>query len=424
MKKLLCVIICTALIIGIFSSCARKPANNQTDNTSQNSEDNQTQIELYNLNAIDPEFITSNTVFAFNLFKKLNSEDANKNIFISPLSISTALTMTYNGAGSTTAEAMAKALGYTGMELSDINSNYKNLLVYLNNVDPKVTLNISNSIWFRKGEIIKEEFLQRNKEIFKAYIEQLDFSEPGAADVINNWIKESTQGKIDKMVDSPIPKDVVMYLINAIYFKGDWTVQFDKNQTFAGSFYTEDGKKHEVQMMKRKGEAEYGEIDGAKAIKLPYGSGKFSMYCILPPGRTSIKSYIEELNAEKWEKLKKSVGKKSDVIINLPRFKMEYGVKKLNDCLISLGMEEAFSSNADFSGIEDNIFISRVLHKAVIEVNEEGSEAAAATVVEMTKAALLEPVEFIADRPFIFIIADEVTGTLIFMGVYVTPPEM
>lgn len=370
----------------------------------------------YDLNSIDKALIDGNQVFAFNIFRQLNREDADKSIFISPLSISAALAMTYNGAGTSTARAMAETLQYSGIDIETLNAGYKNLLAYLNNADSKLELNISNSIWFRKGQEIKQEFLSLNQNSFNAYITDLDFQDPKAADTINSWISKATKGKIDKMINPPIPSDVVMYLINAIYFKGGWTEQFDKKLTYTGSFYTEEGQEKEVQMMNRKGKVEYGEVEGTKVVRLPYGKGKVAMYCILPNQERNINDFIEEFDIEKWNELKEDISEKKDVILQLPRFKLEYGIKSLNDSLTALGMGEAFSDTADFSGIRDGIKISKVLHKAVIEVNEEGSEAAGVTSVIMVGGAATEPTMFIADRPFIFLIADDETGTILFMG--------
>ena len=409
MKKTISILISIIMIAGLLAGCVN-PDGNKNIGIGGNKQ------ASFDLSKIDSGLIEGNETFAFNMFQKLNSEDMDKSIFISPLSISTALTMTYNGAGTTTAEAMAEALRYKGVELEKLNEGYKNLLAYLNNVDPKVQLDISNSIWFRKGEDIKQDFLSTNKDIFNAYISEMDFQDAKAADTINGWISKATKGKIDKMIEPPISPDVIMYLINAIYFKGQWTKQFDKKLTFAGTFNTEDGQKKEVQMMSRKGEIEYGEVNNSKIVRLPYGNGKTAMYCILPEQGVKVNDYIEEFDIEKWKELKESLSKQDDVILHLPRFKLEYGIKNLNDTLTELGMGEAFSESADFSGIRDDIYISRVLHKAVIEVNEEGSEAAGVTVVEMKETAARDPIMFIADRPFIFLIADDETGTILFMG--------
>ncbi|HHX49904.1 MAG TPA: serpin family protein [Clostridia bacterium] len=370
----------------------------------------------FDRNKISLEIIEGNSRFAWDIFKQLNEEDSDESIFISPLSISTALTMTYQGAGTTTKEAMAGTLGYTNINDDTLNESYKNLIRYLECLDPKVHLNISNSLWIREGEVIKEDFLSTNKDIFDAPATSLDFSQQNAADEINQWISKATNKKIEKMIDSPIAPDIVMYLINAIYFKGDWTSQFDQKNTFRTEFQAGDGSTREVMMMSRNGEVEYGQGDGFKAVRLPYGSGKMAMYCILPEEGEPINNFIMGLDVERWKIIRDSISERDQVLLRLPRFKLEYGIKQLNDSLIALGMEEAFSERADFSGIREGVYVSEVLHKAVIEVNEKGSEAAAATVVVVKECAAVEPLTFIADRPFIFVIADDETGTILFMG--------
>lgn len=366
---------------------------------------------------IGKETVEGNSRFAFDIFRQLEQEDGDQNIFISPFSISTALTMTYQGAGSTTKEAMAKTLGYTGIDDAELNKSYENLIRYLRQLDKKVELNIGNSLWVREGEAIKDEFLAVNREIFDAPVTPLDFSQAKAADEINQWISDATKKKIEKMLEPPIPANVIMYLINAIYFKGEWTQPFDPKQTFSATFQAGDGSSsREVMMMSKNGKAEYGEGENYQAVRLPYGGGKAAMYCILPREDISIHDFIAELDEEQWQRIRESIKEQDDVQLKLPRFKLEYGIKNLNDSLTALGMGEAFTEEADFSGIRDGLYISRVLHKAVIEVNEEGSEAAAATVVEIRESAAREPLTFIADRPFVFMISDDETGTILFMG--------
>jgi len=367
---------------------------------------------------ISAKVVDANNQFAFDIFKEINNEDGEKSVFISPLSISTALSMVYEGSGSTTREAMENALKFKGTDLETINSSYRNLLLHLNSVDNKVSLNIKNSIWIRSGETIKEEFLNTNKVVFNAYVSQLDFSKSDAADTINNWIKEATKGKIDKMVNSPIDPYVVMYLINAIYFKGDWTTRFEEKNTFETDFATEGGSKEKVMMMSRKGEVEYGSGAGYKAVKLPYGNKKISMYCILPEDGAKVDDMIKDMDTGKWKEIKDSIKLAEDVELQIPRFKLEYGKTELKDSLTALGMGECFTENADLSGIRDNIFISSVLHKAVVEVNEKGTEAAAATVVEIKETMAGEQKAFIANRPFVFLISDTETGSVLFMGKY------
>ncbi len=398
MKKNDCIILCLILIISTLTAC-------------DDVEEVSYKAELVNQRVLD-----GNSQFAIDIFKTLSKEDQGKNIFISPFSISAALTMTYNGAETTTKEVMESVLGYSGIDRDLVNESYKHLLEYLKNADSKIELDIANSIWAKEGKEIKEEFLEKNRDSFSAQIESLDFSRDEAVEIINNWISEATKGKIDEMLEPPIPPEVIMYLINAIYFKGEWSEEFDPKDTKDEPFTTYDSKEQIVSMMSRKGKIEYAQGEGYKAVRLPYGKGKVSMYCVLPDEDITIDEFIDNMTIERWYEIRDKMNEVDELELKIPKFKLEYGIKNLNDSLIALGMEEAFTDRADFSGIMDNVCISRVLHKAVIEVNEEGSEAAAATVVEIRETAAMEPIRFIADRPFLFFISDDESGTILFMG--------
>ncbi len=400
MKKIM-IIILTAVFIVNLAGCSQEVDNRKFDKDS-----------------IDSNVTGKNAEFAFDIFKELNKEDANNNIFISPLSISTALTMTYNGADGKTKEDMTEALKYAGIDITEINETYKNLLPYLSQIDKNIDLDISNSIWYRLGEPIEEEFINDNKEIFNAEVNELDFSQESAADTINEWIERSTKGKIEKMINPPISPDVVMYLINAVYFKGDWTHKFNKKDTYSTAFKNIDNEDEDIQMMNRVSTVDYGEGEDYKAVRLPYGDKKINMYFILPEGDEEINNFIQDLDNSKFNEIRKSITEKDNVELNIPKYKLEYGIKNLNNVLAKMGMGSAFEYNADFSKIREGIFISKVLHKAVVEVNEEGSEAAGATVVEINESAVLDPLSFTADRPFVFLIMDEETGTILFMGKY------
>jgi len=219
-----------------------------------------------------------------------------------------------------------------------------------------------------------------------------------------------------------IPPDAVMYLINAIYFKGGWIYEFDEDQTIDEDFYLLDGSSKKVPMMIQRKDLMYFEGDGFSSVRLPYGQDKIAMYIVLPDSGTGINAVIESFKSDSWYNTIQPFSK-VEVNIHMPRFKMEYGIKLLNTALSVLGMEIAFTPSADFSGIAPGIYISRILHKAVIEVNEKGSEAAAATVVEMVESAMPEvkTAEFIVDRPFFFVIADDRSGSILFMGKVVEP---
>jgi len=367
--------------------------------------------------------VEGNNKFAFNIFKEISKDESNKNMFISPLSISMALTMTYNGARENTKAEMNKVLGYEGMDDDKINNDYKILHSYLENLDENIKLNISNSIWIKEGEDINKEFININKDIFGAKVDNLDFTKPSSVDKINNWIEKSTNKMIKDMLKGPIDGNVIMYLINAIYFKGRWQDPFDTNDNIIGEFTNSKGEKSEIDFMRKIADSDktfYGEKDDFQAIKMPYDSGKVSMYAVLPKEGLDIDSFINTLDMDQWNFIKKSIGKEKEAVnVSFPKFKIEYGAKELKEPLVSLGMKDIFSDAANLSGIREGIYVSSVLHQGKIEVNESGSEAAAVTIVEVRETAMPiidETKEFIANRPFIFMIEDEESGTILFMG--------
>ena len=372
----------------------------------------------YDPDKVSEQFIEGNNRFAWDILRELNHEDEGENVFISPISISTALSMTYQGAQGNTKDEMGKVLGYGDMDDETLRESYREFLKYLVAMDPEIDLNIANSIWYREGEAIEEEFLEVNREVFDALVEELDFSDEEAADIINAWIEDATEGKIEEMLDGPIPGNVIMYLINAIYFKGDWTVPFEEEQSFDAIFNASSGEQQEITMMRRNGSVEYGEGEDYQSVRLPYGEEEnTAMYVILPKDEgQDINEFLGTMDEEKWQDIRGSVSSSDDVELQIPRFEMEYGIKSLKNALIRLGMEEAFDMYANFDGIRPGIFIEDVLHKAVIEVNEQGSEAAAATVVIVAESAVMDPPSFIADRPFLFVIANEEADSILFMG--------
>lgn len=400
-KKLMGLLLSIVLIASSIMGCSENPGSEKA----------------YELNKVSPEVTDRNVDFAFDLFREINNEDKAKNIVISPLSVSTALTMTYNGAVGDTLTEMEKGLRYEGLNVDTVNGTYENLLHYLSQADKKVELNISNSIWYRAGENIKEEFISANRRVFNAEVNAVDFSDPKTVQTINAWIKSATEGKIVEMLSPPIPDYIVMYLINAVYFKGEWTEKFKASDTFQSDFNGLDGIQA-VDMMSRNGEVQYGEGLDYKAVRLPYGEGKTAMYFIMPKNGQDINTFVQSMDSKKFKIVKDSLNTTENVRLQIPKFKMEYGIKKLNDALIAMGMKLPFSADADLSGIREGLFISEVLHKAVIEVDEKGSEAAGVTVVVVGETAMQEPVAFVADRPFIFLIEEAGTGSILFMGKY------
>lgn len=382
------------------------PAGTETE--SQNNEINPENIEK------NESLASSNREFSWDIFKKLNEEDADMDIFISPLSISSMLTMALNGAEGTTKEALIKGLRYDGITIEELNGGYAYLIDRISSIDEKVDIEIANSIWIRNGFDVKQRFIDNNENFLNAEVESLDFSDLSAAQIINNWIANKTRNLITNVIAPPISGDVMMYLINAIYFKGEWTEAFKAKNTFKADFYAYDKKTDKVSMMQRNGKIDYCSTDDYQAVRLPYGNEKTSMVVILPKG--DINEFIKKSGNGSWNKLLSQLKPVGSLNLQLPKFKMEYGIKELKKSLSELGMGEIFTEAADFSGIAKNLFINKVLHKAVVDVNEEGTEAAAVTVGEITTTSAREPISFIANRPFIFIITDNEEGNILFMG--------
>ena len=420
-SKLISILAISAVIMFLFNVLLLTACVGKRDEEATEVEEVSTEESDEIAGSMDVNLVDANTGFGFNIFKELTAEDKDSNVFISPLSILLAPAMTYNGAADDTNLAMAEALGFNEFDLEELNSGFHNILISIMNADSDIELSIANSIWYKLGYGVNQDFIDRNEKYYSSEVNEIDFAAPGALDTINGWIADATKGKIEKMLDI-IPADAMMYLINAIYFKGNWTYPFNEDMTADDDFYLPDGTTKKVPMMSQEGNFAYFDGDGFSAVKLPYGKEKMAMYIILPDEGTELDSVIESLNEESWNEARQSFYG-TEVSLVMPRYKMEYGIKLLNDVLTNLGMGIAFGAEADFSGIYPDIWISRVLHKAVIEVNEKGSEAAAATVVEMEESAMepTEIVEFIVNRPFFFMIGDDRSGSILFMGKVVEP---
>ena len=329
--------------------------------------------------------------------------------------------MTYNGASGSTQQAMAKALELQGMSLEEINSSNAALKALLENSD-SVQLTIANSLWANKDTSFKREFIDRNREFYQAKVTNLDFKDSGSPGIVNNWVNNNTRGKINKIVETIEPSQV-LFLINAIYFKGNWKYEFDKKETAHYPFHLLSGKQKPHQMMSRTGNYKYLENEQFQAVSLPYGKDdKISFYVFLPKQNSNLKAFYQNLNADNWEKWMTQFNKQEG-FIRLPRFKMDYDVT-LNDALTTLGMGEAFSSKANFSSMGKNLALSQVKHKTFVEVNEEGTEAAAATSVGIVATSAVEqpkPFRMIVERPFFCAVRDNQTGSVLFMGSIVEP---
>ena len=375
---------------------------------------------------LDERLVTASTSFGFNLFDHIANQDTNKNIFISPVSVAIALSMTYNGASGETQQAIAKALELEGIKIDEVNDFNRNIQQLLTNGDTNVELNIANSLWARKDIALEATFLNKVKEFYQAEITNLNFDEPNSVNTINTWVKQNTKEKIEKIVDRIAP-DSLLFLINAVYFKGKWEAPFEKALTKPQPFTLSDGKKIQHPAMSRSGEYRYYDAPTFQAISLPYGSGRFSMEVFLPKSKSNLVEFQKQLTAKNWQEWSTKFIRREG-LIQLPRFKMEYETS-LKNALQNMGMAIAFNPDkADFRDLTAvKAFISDVKHKTFVEVNEEGTEAAAVTSVEMRATSAIPneepPFKMIVDRPFFFAISDRQTGTIIFMGAIQNPSK-
>ena len=370
--------------------------------------------------------------FDFRVFKRAVEEDKKgdeyANVFLSPESLRIALMMTYNGAAGETEKAMAEVLGIQGMTLEEANEGSATLLAALEEAGQGAQVEIANSLWGKKGLEFNKDFIERNKEFYDAEVKEINNAEE-----INKWVSEKTHGKIDKIVERIDPL-TILFLINALYFKGECSEKFDTELTEDKDFTLQDGSKKKAQLMQQSGEYKYLEDDGFQAVELPYGDEeKVSMYIFLPREDKDLKGFVEILGSENWEKWMSGFSPREGDI-SIPRFKLEYE-KKLVPTLEALGMGIAFTEQADFEKMiskeklpaEEKVYISDVLQKTFVEVNEEGTEAAAVTKVEVAVTAAPpgpeERFEMVVDHPFFFAIRNNETDTLLFMGLIVDPGE-
>ena len=377
------------------------------------------------LTPAEREVIDAGDSFAFSFLAQIAaSEDPGSNLFVSPLSAAMALGMALAGAENETYTAMRDALGLGSMSREEIGDSYRSLIELLTDLDPSVRMEIGNSVWLRTGFDAEAAYLEEVETDFAARVATLDFGDPAAADTINAWVVEATDGLIDGIVTPPIDPMIVAYLINAIYFQGDWTVQFDPADTRPGEFRREDGTVVTTPFMRLSdGEFPFALTPDYTAVELPYGGEAFAMTLVLPPGETSLEEFVERLDSEVWADILASLSPREPPVV-LPKFKLKYE-KQLNEVLKALGMEPAFDPFlADFSRMHRDalamqLHISEVKQKAFVEVDEKGTKAAAVTSVSVGVTSA--PLGFTADRPFLFAIRERLSGTILFTGLVYDP---
>lgn len=395
----------------ILISCEKSLTNTESNNPGE--------LKNISTEVYQKELIDSANRFAFNLFTPiLNGAKGSENIMISPFSISSALSMTLNGSANETLEAMRKSLRLDGKTIDQINSTYLKLMTDLIPLDKRVVVEIANSVWVEKKLVVKQPFITTLKKWYIAEARDIDITDPKAVDIVNGWIAEKTHDKITNMLDKLDP-GLAMLLINAVYFNGKWRYQFDKIDTKEESFYITPSVSKTVPIMHQAENLKAVRRNNLTIAEIPYGQGNYTMVVVLPDENVTSLDVVKVLTPSNWQEWMTLLADNTHKVeLSMPRFKYMYK-RNLNDDLINLGMEIAFSGNADFSKISDQgLMISRVLHQTFIETNEEGTEAAAATIVEMnyggSNPSSVDKVTL--NRPFIYFIRESTTGTIIFMG--------
>jgi len=371
------------------------------------------------------ELVEADNKFGLEVFGYLTDARPQDNVFISPLSIALALQMTAHGAAGPTWDAMAGAMALSGFSRAEAAAGNLRLRDELVSADKKVRLDIANSLWLRKGVMLRKQFADDCGKYYQASVTTLDFARPSAVTTINDWVAKNTNGRIKEIVSELTPEEILV-LVNAIYFKGSWTTEFDSKLTSPREFHLVSGPAQR-RMMSREDRFRYKADDAMQAVALPYGDGRLNMYVFLPREKDGLGKLIDATKPDNFAALFDGFGEKKGTVV-LPRFKIEFE-QNLVKTLQALGMGIAFTPGADFSKMvvpPATAAISDVLHKTFVEVNEEGTEAAAVTGVKMMATAMPredERFSFVCDHPFLCAIRDDVTGSVLFLGAIFDPKQ-
>jgi len=387
----------------------------------------QVELAAYEDKPISAAVVEGNTAFALDLYREL--KDTKGNLFFSPYSISTALAMTFAGARENTAKQMADVLHFPSGQ-NDVHPAFGQLETLLNEVQTKgdIQLNVANSLWPQEGYPFLAEYLALVKEYYGVVITPVDYRKAAekAREIINQWVEEKTKDKIKNLIQPGVLDAVTrLVLVNAIYFKGNWASQFDEKRTKEDTFYLLSGKTVQTPLMAQEKEFAYRDEEFLQVLELPYVGESLSMIVLLPKekdGLPQLEKQLTAANLRMWT----SSPRKRKVKVFLPRFKMTSQFS-LSKTLAAMGMRDAFNPDkADFSGMDGRpnwLYIGAVLHKAFVDVNEEGTEAAAATAVVMKIRMVLDQPTFRADHPFIFLIRENTTGSILFLGRVMDPSQ-
>ncbi|TVY02333.1 serpin family protein [Cohnella terricola] len=420
MRKKIGLIMLAAIVAS--SGCTR------TNGDSERSKLQERTNSAYTMDDLDPRIVQSANRFGVELFGELYRTKPKKNIFLSPLSIAEALSLVSVGASGETAAEMEKALGLQGLKKEEIGRGYRVLVDLLSHpIDDGVETHIANSLWLRDDQPVYDEFLRIGRNDFNAETNRSDFKDTKTLKQMNKWVEEATNGKIKRMLERVEP-DAALYLLNAVYFNGAWKEPFRAQNTAKAKFFVADGEYVETDMMTKGGYYEYTEKEGYEAIKLPYGKNESAYMAIVLPDQSigTLDRLVSQIGSDPsllTEAFEERPGR-----IELPKVKLDFSAT-LNDALNVLGIREAFDSvKGDFTGISPappNLYISKAEHKSAIEINEQGTEAAAATAIEMEVGGAQPQNPFLmsVNRPFVAAIVDRETGCILFAGVIFNPNE-
>lgn len=364
------------------------------------------------------------TDFALDLFPRI-AKGRSENILVSPYSLALALSMAANGARGKTREAILETLGLSDFSVETLNQENGELMQTLEKIaqeDPGVEIKIAQAFFGRTGISFQESFLEKLDRFYHAEAWNFDFASPLALEVINQWVWKKTGEKIERILERLDP-ETVLILLNAVFFRGLWSVPFEEKNTKLMPFYLPDGSKRDHPIMFQSGWYQYFSHERFQAVSLPYGeTGRIRMYLFLPHPEISLSAFLADLNAENWLSWKQSFARKRGTI-GIPRLRLSYGTVDFRKALEAMGMGVAFSPLADFGDmLKEPAFIDHVFHRTMLEVNEKGTEGAAATAVVITKnAGSEERFTLIIDRPFLLAIAEEESGLILFIGAVFSP---
>ena len=424
MKKFLFPLLAIALIVSCAKPMQEEPIVDPIEGQEPEQKASPTEIAWARNILLQPQstkILEQSNSFAFNFFKAV-SKKQNQNLFLSPYSVSAVLGMLYNGANGKTKDEIAKILGMSDYTPEEVNQYYRELTKALLEVDPSSSLSFANAVWVNKGISIKGSFAEINKTYYDAEANTLDFTQSSAIQTVNDWCKEKTKGTIPKILESIDPSTLAI-LANAIYFKSFWTHDFDKSKTVEKPFHNINGTTSRISMMHQKQmDLNYVQMDRCGMLICPYANTAFAMNLILPVEGEDLDTLIEDLDASTWQVMMTHYSS-AKVTFSMPRFKIESDLQELKDILAAMGMPSAFSDDADFSAMFEGVqtYISQVIQKSYISVDEDGTEASAVTLAHM-QGSVIDPlptpptVEMILDRPFIFAITEKSTGAILFMG--------